>query len=546
VRATISMLLIAFAVTPILARTPPPLRGTPPPWNRAEYKFGIDMSPIANDGHGKRSPIYYGTSGAMLPLGARGNRPLFRSRPSSSVAASNEPGAPESRVHALDVPVSVSPLYTATANNGQDVEPSLTSFTNGGVTYTTEAYSKNIIDSVTQVTHFRVMASTFSNLTSSSSAPIATYLFPLAAGPSLALNESGDPMVAANPYPSGVRPGAVYASFFTGYRPDSGSSTGNPMQIMVWGSDNGGQTWNSSSIAAATASTDTYTLDKPVMDVSWYYQTLGYIYVAWVESTAPGATRIMLQRNTGGLATRCRPAGGGCVSTWDQSPTVIADYGLNENPLNPQVVVNPDNGDVYVFWVNFYGQLRLKRLSYATQAWSGPITVVQNINLITDANGFLPNFLRALVVPAVKYNTATHSVMAVWHARTAAQPTNETAIYYASFDAATISQPVAGSVINDAAASQIQPAIDNDDAGNMLVSYFSTQNSPYAYQLFGLCLAPSGSVSCLAAPLNASSGPNEFIGDYHENVFWNFTDGVGSRWHTSWTLFENAVVTGVK
>ena len=40
----------------------------------------------------------------------------------------------------------------------------------------------------------------------------------------------------------------------------------------------------------------------------------------------------------------------------------------------------------------------------------------------------------------------------------------------------------------------MQPAIDNDDAVDMLVTYFSTQNYGNAYQLFGLGLYSWGSV----------------------------------------------------
>lgn len=137
--------------------------------------------------------------------------------------------------------------------------------------------------------------------------------------------------------------------------------------------------------------------------------------------------------------------------------------------------------------------------------------------------------------------------MAVWHDRTANEPTSETALYYAAFDGSTITSPVVASVINDAAGSQIQPAIDNDDSGNMLVTYFSTQNGGTSYyQLFGLCLNPYGSVTCAGAPLDSSLNANGFVGDYHENFFWNFPDALGSRWNTSWERNYYSTVTGVK
>jgi hypothetical protein len=488
-----------------------------------------------------KSPLSVGTSGSIFPPNIWQQQRLSKT---TLTTDSPDVSAHTSRrrlsIGNLNVPSSTVALYTADGSNnfGADIEPSLISFTNGSIAYTADAYSH------WDGTNYRVQASTFSNLTSSSSTPLANYTFPLATG----LNESGDPTVAANPYTTGVRPGALYASFFTGYRANANAPIGNPMQIIVWGSDDGGQTWNSSSIAAASLTTDNFTLDKPVMDVSWYAGTLGYIYVAWTEIQASGVTRIMLRRNTGGLWQRCHAVGGGgCVTSWG-SPIVIADYTLNENPVSPQVVVSPDNGDVYVFWLNWYGQIRLNRFIEATQAWSGPITVAQSINRITGNNGILPNGLRALVNPVIKYNTAAHRVMAVWHDRTLPEPTNETALYYASFDASTINGPVTAAVINDASGSQIQPAIDNDDAGNMLVTYFTTEGYGTYYRLFGLCLNSAGFVSCTPAAVDGSVSPNAFIGDYHENFFWSFSDGLGSRWNTSWSSTNanyDALITGV-
>ena len=95
----------------------------------------------------------------------------------------------------------------------------------------------------------------------------------------------------------------------------------------------------------------------------------------------------------------------------------------------------------------------------------------------------------------------------------------------------------------------MQPAIDNDDAGNMLVTYFSTQTYTNYYQLYSLCLSGSGIVTCGPSALDPSGYINRFIGDYHENFYWNLIDGLGARWNTSWAITaENfdTQVTGVR
>ena len=166
-------------------------------------------------------------------------------------------------------------------------------------------------------------------------------------------------------------------------------------------------------------------------------------------------------------------------------------------------MVNPDNGHVYVFWVSSAtGAVQMRRSTDAGATFqppltSPPITIVQGINIIRGVSntGYLLNGLRAIIVPAIKWNAGADNVMMAWHARTANELTNQTALYFLSFNPDTISSTLAlPAPFNDAPESQIQPAIDNDDNGNILVSYFTTQNAsgPELRHLSSLWDRPDG------------------------------------------------------
>ena len=113
----------------------------------------------------------------------------------------------------------------------------------------------------------------------------------------------------------------------------------------------------------------------------------------------------------------------------------------------------------------------------------------------------------------------------------------------------------------------MQPAIDNDDAGRMLITYFTTQNSSVeipSYEPFAVALHPWGSIatgpSALTGlpsyftgfPVVGNLQPNGFIGDYHETYYWNLSDSLGARWSTAWTALHRvngwyeAAVSGIR
>ncbi|MEA2237680.1 MAG: hypothetical protein QOC81_2404 [Thermoanaerobaculia bacterium] len=327
----------------------------------------------------------------------------------------------------------------------------------------------------------------------------------------------------------------------------------SPSQVRIYYTLNGGVTWTGGTpVDYRTNSTDPL-LDKPAMDVSWYTQTLGNIYVAYVEAGNP--QRVILRWNTDGLWTMCRPAGGGCLPiNWHE--TTITNVNA---PEGPQVVVNSNNGEVYVLWATQSpspAEIRMRRATYNSQDPTnltfGPEIVVANnyTNVWTLSNG-----MRSPTVTfQARFNPsapAGNSLSVTWNATNSGSL--GTALYYTSFNGSTIQQtdPVPARQRYDAAGEQFQGVVDNDDTGNLLLSYYSTQNDGalLRYQLMGMYLTPDG-VTQLIGPtvLNSTLNSNRydvypydgvFIGDYHDIFYWAMGDVNGTRWDTSWTRFVN-------
>src|SRR5262249_38090468 len=140
---------------------------------------------------------------------------------------------------------------------------------------------------------------------------------------------SGDPFLAANPYSSGVGPGRVYASGIAlnrlGDQPDA---------IVVWHSDDGGQSWSTPSIVESSQGTSQ--LDKPAIGVSWHPNTLGHVHVAYISAGGSGRDLRIAKSTDGGITFN--------------APVVITSSVVDIN--GAQVLVNPSWGHVYVLWTD--------------------------------------------------------------------------------------------------------------------------------------------------------------------------------------------------
>jgi hypothetical protein len=105
-----------------------------------------------------------------------------------------------------------------------------------------------------------------------------------------AYTQSGDPVIAENPYTSGLFPGRVWVVGL------SYNYLGNPFgdnQVTPWYSDDGGANWQVYGAASGHGYVHRNVLDfangydiddKPTVAVSWNGNTLGYVYVAFVRS----------------------------------------------------------------------------------------------------------------------------------------------------------------------------------------------------------------------------------------------------------------------
>lgn len=554
IRIFVATLCILASTAAVFGKNPPRLHGKSPvakPGDPAEdftpaYPTPGAMAPADRDPHS--------VSGIMLPppFPVHETASISVMTTASRMLASNgqEPAAtapavytrPRFGVLPLDVPSWINSLYSWNMTNqaGADVEPANIALTLSGTTYHTSTCAH------WNGSGYDFLAKSTSNLNSGSSGPITTNTLYLPAG----YSDAGDAWLAENPYTTGYGPGRIYTSGILFNRDANGNGI-SPSQVRLYYTLDGGLTWTGgTAVDYRTNSTDPL-LDKPAMDVSWYGPTLGYILVAYVEAGNP--QRVILRWNTDGLWTRCRPAGGGCLPiNWHE--TTITNLNV---PEGPQVVVNSTNGDVYVLWATQSASpdIRMRRatdnMNDPTNLTFGPEIVVAN-NYTNVWN--LSNGMRSPTVAfQARFNPATpagNSLAVTWNASDFGS--QGTALYYTSFDGSAIQQgdPVPARQRFDAAGEQFQGVVDNDDTGNLLLSYYSTQNDGalQRYQLMGMYLTPSGGTLIGPSVLNSTLNNNTydfipyrpvFIGDYHDIFYWAMGDVNGTRWDTSWTRFVN-------
>ncbi|HEX2833952.1 MAG TPA: hypothetical protein VHW00_13155 [Thermoanaerobaculia bacterium] len=301
----------------------------------------------------------------------------------------------------------------------------------------------------------------------------------------------------------------------------------------MWISLNAGGLWEGRTTIATTtdvAGQPAVTLDKPVIDVSWYSGTLGYVYVSYIEwhNDDVGQSRVMLRRSTN-LTKRCRPTGGGCIDPFE-APVAVASGADAGNLARPQVVVNSTNGNVYVLYISGYtGAIYMKK-STDYGVTFGPQIKISNI---TRTEHYLnQTSARAFSVPIARYNPVTNKLMVVWHqGETLA---NDTDLYYTFFDPDTATSSTNFNVKHIVLPyEQWSPSVDNDDSGKALISYYdNNEGAGWGFRQMGLYVDASGnkvtSVSPNPASLNYGGAglltPSNVFGEYHDLVFW------GTKW----------------
>jgi hypothetical protein len=509
----LSISIMMFSVPALFAATPPVIpaarlqRPIPAAANHAQpapITKGIPVTPFTlqtlQSSH--LSGVVY--SGVLAGLTGHNVSTAVTTTSRRSAVTAGRSTAPGRLTPIADATVQ-SPSINASADSLQDVEPYVVSITAGGVDRTVSSYIKYESANVPKI-HY-ASTTDFSTFTRGT--------MPMPGGYSL----SGDPFMDENPYSGGVAPDRTYCvgiAFNDIFNPQNA-----PNAIAVWHSD---PSDNGNFTAAATIADNRgagYFLDKPAMAVSWHNSTdLGYVYLAYVSYDYVNSnSAIVVARSTDGGASF-------------PQKTVIA-YGPNSAAAvaNPQVVVAPGTGYVYVLWVDFgLNQIQMAR-STDFGATFGAHEVAASGTMST---GNLHGGIRAETIPMARFNSTANSVDVVWHDNGA----NGTEVEYAYKDTTgwhRPSLPVTQFTAND----QFMPAIDFNGAGNIVITYYDRHADPTntAYRAYEAYLTAQGSRidandNWMGGFDSTASGANTFIGDYQS--VWDWTFAAGEKATGSW------------
>ena len=409
-----------------------------------------------------------------------------------------------------------------TADAYQDAEPSVVAFAKNGITYTVTAAMKYTPS--TLIGRIRAYRSATTPPSSFTCGPNCELRNP----PGTPYQNTADPYVAANVLTGGVWPGRVYCTgmLFTAAA-DNGQFYLNS-SIGLWHSDDGGDSWSEPSGVAWQFGGGVLT-DKPTMAVSYYSGTAGDIYVAWVDRNLnnPNGSGLRIARSTDGGATF--------------EGAVVISY---DNVQAPTIAVDSNTGRVYVIWLNLhYGDLRMASssgLHGQPLAFGAHSSITTNINTLTLNGG-----VRALTVPAARFNWIANRLILAWHGRGA----SGTDVFYSYFPCSGAGctgyswhTPIQLSTTptND----QFMPGLDYNRYGDVLVSFYDRHDDPsnlryheYVAELHadgtGLTNVRVSDFQSDPTIANGNTVDRGFIGDYQDAWIWAYPDG--DRLVSSWT-----------
>lgn len=375
--------------------------------------------------------------------------------------------------------------YNMVSDNLQDAEPAVMATNRNGLTYLMTSYIK-IVNGTTPRLYFSTTTD-FVNYTRGA--------IPMPTG----YQYSADPLFSKNAYSDGVAPGRVYSTglVYNGSNPPSG--------IPVWHTDTGGVSWSQPTLVAVD-STSNYVLDKPAITVSWHIGTRGYVYVAYVRANRSVATdkQLFVSRSTDGGITF-------------GSPVQVTTGNINGS----QVLVNSNNGHVYVLWSDF--ETKAIRMSTSTnngQNWTSPETAATGNIFRQNING--PILAGSLVM--ARFNWVANKICVIWTELEAAG-SQRTDIYYTakSLSSGTWQTKVR---VNDIQTNdQFMPALDDDPNNFLYHVYMARINSS------GVNLQSNTRISTFQSDARRYSSGSYmyFIGDYQDN--WDQTLAAGGEYY---------------
>ncbi len=291
-------------------------------------------------------------------------------------------------------------------------------------------------------------------------------------------------MLSENPYLSaGIFPKRTYCAGVAYDIGPNGATTHSTLD--VWYSDNPG-TQSFQLLGGVPIDQGEYPLflDKPSIATSWHGGTLGWTYVAAVvvhldQNNGNGYHDIQLYRQTG-------PAAGFYLVNAQFSDILIT---------SPIVIVNPNDGNVYLLWVDpRYQVIQIARsrnygntFSPAATLWPGHLLNNESIN----------GAVRASSVIMARFNPLNNSIGVVWHQRETDGA--HTDVFFDRFDVATqtwgavhhVGHPSLGNDQRD----QWNPALDpSATTGAYLVTWYDRRDDPndITYKVWATKINPDG------------------------------------------------------
>ncbi|HEX5760747.1 MAG TPA: hypothetical protein VF121_16280 [Thermoanaerobaculia bacterium] len=457
---------------------------------------------------------------------------VFLATPEAAeILASLPPALPPQLVEGADQPLSSTstsgPLFTTLVSNdsNQDVEAAIMSITLGsGVTRTTSAFIKYVTIGGQLRTRNYFRTTTDFSTWAGGELPIPTgYL------------RSADPLMDANIHTTGIAAKRMYTVGITLQQ----QPFQLPNAIALWRSDNGGATWTTPTMVTVNSTQSNYHLDKPDVAVSWYSNTLGHVYVAYVKASANiniNPHELYVARSTnGGLSF--------------DAPILVTTGRIQ----GPQIMVDPATGRVYLVWVDYnLNAIRMSSATSAATSWTTPVSGATG-NMVPPVTYLGGNVLGA-TIPMARWNGVANSLSIVWH-QYEAGVSGATDIYYTAYSPS--SGWIPKRLVNFyTERDQFMPSIDYDYSGELMIMFYDRYRdllNSY-YEESWAKIDPYGTLLAygqLGTWSNPDKYGNKFVGDYQDIWFWSFLDSWGDRFNGVWTYQPhsgsgNINVTGIR
>lgn len=375
---------------------------------------------------------------------------------------------------ALALPAAASLLTTserAIPDSGHDVAPVVLSQIRSGVEHQASVWM-NYASGATRLRYNHSLSGATGTIPGSG---YANY-----ADPQLAENESGL--------------NGAQRIYLVGSANNGGEGSANA--ILRWYSDDGGASWSSASpVIEYTSGVISHFVSDPSVAVSPGGLTPGYLYVLHTsKSTSNGLYQLMLSVSTDAGATFLGPFA-------INSPSEFMPVG--------RVVVDT-NGDIYVVWMVFHDTydylyvVKSQGYQYGGMYFGAPQSQLAGTLRESPLNCGAGCVVNARSTPSVKIDSARYRIGVAWHSLSG----TATVTNYRSIGIGP-GQPwwQPGTVFpNNGSFHHLQPALDFEADGGVLVSYYNFANYSSSYTHQARYLTFAGTTPMMEATVHSFSG----------------------------------------